>query len=382
MGTNGITKLWSHDFWRICIANFMLSVSLYMLWPILPIWMMSYYGATPLQAGGIMALFGVALFILGPTFSYLVDTYKRKYICLLAILIVTAATGGFWVAGGLLFAAILRIVQGMMYGMALMASGSTLVIDIAQSPRRTEANNAFSWFGRFGLSIGPLAGLLLYESYQIKYVFIISCLLGLLSFICIAFIKIPFRAPLCPPMFSKDRFWLSNGWLMFINLLLVSIPTGILLATIHSYVFYGILMLGFWFSILAIKFVFTDADMRSEIVSGLIIYGSAMLLQITHNKEVAFYTSALFVGLGIGLIVPRILVFFIKLSEHCERGTANTSEAFGWELGISIGFFIGYFLISNQSAFAAYGIVLIFLIIAMILYLAVTHPWYLKHKIR
>ena len=79
MGTNGITKLWSHDFWRICIANFMLSVSLYMLWPILPIWMMSYYGATPLQAGGIMALFGVALFILGPTFSYLVDTYKRKY---------------------------------------------------------------------------------------------------------------------------------------------------------------------------------------------------------------------------------------------------------------------------------------------------------------
>jgi len=340
------------------------------------------YGATPIQAGGITALFGIAIFILGPTFSHLADTYKRKSLCLLAILIVTGITGGFWIAGGLLFFAILRIAQGMMYGMALMASGSTLVIDISQSPRRTEANNAFSWFGRFGLSIGPMTGLLLYGFYHIKLVITISCILGLLSFLCVLLIKVPFRAPLCPPVFSKDRFWLSNGWLMFINLLFVSIPTGILLATIQSYVFYGILMVGFCFSILAIKFVFTDADMRSEIVSGLILYGSAMLLQITHNEEMAFYTSALLVGLGIGLIVPRILIFFIKLSEHCERGTANTSAIFGWELGISIGFFTGYLLFSNQWVFSAYSVVLGFLIAALVLYLTGTHPWYLKHYIR
>ena len=382
MGTNENTKLWSNDFWRICIANFLLSVSLYMLWPILPVWIMSSYGVTTLQAGGVTVLFGVAIFLLGPSFSYLVDTYKRKSICLLAILIITIATGGFWLAGGLLYVTILRIIQGIMYGMAFMASGSTLVIDITQSPRRTEANNAFSWFGRFGFSIGPFIGLIFYEFYSIQIIIIISCLLGLLSFLCIAFLRIPFRAPLCPPIFSKDRFWLSNGWLMFINLLFISIPTGILLATIHSYEFYGILMAGFCLSILAVKFVFTDADIRSEIVSGLILYGTAMLLQISHHEEAAFYTSALLVGLGIGLIVPRILVFFIQLSEHCERGTANTSEAFGWELGISIGFFIGYILISRQSTFSAYSIVLGFLIAALVLYLLITHTWYLKHRIR
>lgn len=382
MGIIEHTKLWSHDFWRICMANLMLSVSLYMLWPVLPMWMMHAYGATPLQAGGVMALFGLAIFILGPTFSYVVDTYKRKSVCLLAILIVTAVTGGFWIAGGLLFIALLRILQGMMYGMAFMASGSTLVIDISKSPRRTEANGAFSWFGRFGLSIGPLAGLLLYKFCQIEIVIAVSCILGLLAFICIALVTVPFRAPLCPPVFSKDRFWLSNGWLMFLNLLLVSIPTGILLATIHSYIFYSILMVGFCLSILAARFVFVDADMRSEVVSGLILYGCAMLLQISHNKEVAFYTSAILVGLGIGLIIPRMLIFFIKLSEHCERGTANTSETFGWELGISAGFFIGYLLIDIQSATSAFSIVLGFLIAALALYLTATHPWYLKHKVR
>lgn len=382
MGTKENTKLWSHDFWRLCIANLMLSTSLYMLWPVLPVWMMSAYGATPIQAGSITALLGFAIFILGPIFSHLADTHKRKSLCLLAILIVTATTGGFWVAGGLFFAAILRIVQGMMYGMVLMMSGSTLVIDISQSPRRTEANNAFSWFGRFGLSIGPMTGLLLYGFCHIKLVIAISCILGLLSCLCILLIKVPFRAPLCPPIFSKDRFWLPNGWLMFMNLLLVSIPTGILLATVQSYVFYGILMVGFCFSILAVNFVFTDADIRSEIVSGLILYGCAMLLQITHNREMAFYTSALLVGLGIGLVVPRILIFFIKLSEHCERGTANTSAAFGWELGISIGFFIGHLLLCNQWSFSAYSVVLGFLIAALVLYLVGTHPWYLKHRVR
>ncbi len=382
MGATEDKRLWSHDFWRICMANFMLSISLYMLWPVLPDWMMSTYGATPLQAGGIMALFGITIFILGPTFSYLVDTYKRKSVCLLGILIVTAATGGYWVAGGLLLTAVFRIIQGTMYGMTCMATGGTLVIDITRSPRRTEANIAFAWFGRFGLSIGPLAGFLLYELCNIKVVLAVSCILGILSFICIALIKIPFRAPLCPPKFSKDRFWLPNGWLMFINLLLISIPTGILLATVNSYVFYGILMVGFCFSILAVRFVFTEADIRSEVVSGLILYGCAMLLQISHNQSTAFYTSALLVGLGLGMIVSRMLVFFIKLSEHCERGTANTSETFGWEFGISIGFFIGYFLIDLHIASSAYSIALGFLIAALALYLLGTHPWYLKHKKR
>lgn len=382
MGTDEHTRLWSRDFWLICMANLMLSVSLYMLWPVLPAWMAVSCGATLEEAGGIMALFGVAAFAVGPVFSYLADTYRRKGLCLLAILAVAAAVGGFYFAGGLLAAAVLRVLQGMMYGMALMASGSTLVIDISKSPRRTDANNAFSWFGRFGFSLGPMAGLLLYELGSFEVVLAVSCLLGLLSFLCVAGVRVPFRAPLCPPVFSKDRFWLSNGWLMFVNLLWVSVPTGILLAVVRSYAFYGVLMAGFCFAVLAVRFVFAEADMRSEVVSGLLLYGCGLLLLMARQGEAAFYASALFVGLGIGLTASRMLYFFIKLSEHCERGTANTSAALGWELGISAGFFVGCLLSGCVSSSLLYGLALGSLAIALILYLAVIHPWYLRHKVR
>lgn len=360
----------------------MLSTSLYMLWPMLPVWFMTTYHATPLEAGAITALFGLGILILGPLFAYLVDTFKRKSILLLGILLVVAATGSMMFAGCLLWAILLRLLQGLAYGLAYMASGSTLVIDISQSPRRTDANNSFAWFGRFGLSIGPLVGLLIYHLFNMEMVFYVSALLGAVALLSVLLLNVPFRAPLCPPVFSIDRFWLPRGWIHFLNLLLVALSTGILLATIRSYAFYGVLMIGFFIALWAAKYVFVDADERSEVVSGLILFGCAMLLQITHSLDSAFYTSALLVGVGIGLIVPRFLVFFVKLSEHCERGAANTTEMMAWELGLGLGFFLGYFLIDSQAEQYAYHIVFGFLLLSLVVYLTAAHPWFLKHRIR
>ncbi len=381
--TNGTGKLWTTEYWCICISHLLLSVSLYILWPVLPSWWMATYHTTPLQTGCMMASFGIGLFLLGPTYAYVTDKYGHKSIYMLSLLLITTATMGFWMVSGVLYMVMLRLMQGMMYGMAFMASGSTLVIDITQSPQRTNANYNFSWFGRFALSIGPLTGLILYECYSMETVVTVSCVLGILAMVCVVPIHILWRAPLSLPKFSKDRFWLSRGWLLFINLLLVSIPTGVLLACITSYEFYALLMVGFFLSLLAIQFAFSRADIRAEVVCGLILYGFAILLLLFHQETTAFYTSAILVGMGIGLIVPRTLLFFIRMSEHCERGTANTTEAFAWELGISLGFLTGFLLSRMEAGHqSCYYTILVSLAMALALYLTCTHAWYMKHKVR
>ena len=216
-------------------------------------------------------------------------------------------------------------------------------------------------------------------------ILLVSAGLSLMALALVFLLHIPFRAPLAPPLFSLDRFLLSNGWLMFLNLLLVAVPTGIMLGVVRSYTFFGVLVIGFLLAILALKFVFTDADIRSEVVSGLILYGCAMLLQISHHEEMAFYTSAILVGLGLGLILPKLQFFFIELSEHCERGSANNMYYLGWEFGIALGFFIGFVGIENtwlKSTTSGYLIVLMLLIAALGLYLLLVHPWFMKHKRR
>ena len=46
--------------------------------------------------------------------------------------------------------------------------------------------------------------------------------------------------------------------------------------------------------------------------------------------------SSVLLGLGLGLIMPEFLVMFVKLSHHCQRGTANTTHLLAGEVGIDV----------------------------------------------
>ena len=204
--------------------------------------------------------------------------------------------------------------------------------------------------------------------------------IGMSACLCVLCLKVPFRAPLCPPKFSLDRFWLPNGWLMFLQTIPVAAVTGILLGTIHRYEFYVFIMVGFCLALLALHFVFLNADIRSEIVSGNILWAAGLLLLIFREGTPAFYASSILIGMGIGLTVARLLVFFIKLSHHCERGSANTSYMFAWELGIGLGLFLGY--TGFPDPLESYWVCLWILAGALVFYLLLTHRWFMAHKVR
>lgn len=270
--------------------------------------------------------------------------------------------------------------QGMLQGITLMASGSTLAIDLTASPRRTDANNAFAWFGRLGLSIGPLAGLLIQHFLSYQTAFVTSFAIGVVACLCIACLRVPFRAPLCPPRLSLDRFWLPNGWLMFLQTIPSAVVVGISLACIHDAAFYAFMMIGFCLALLALHFVFMDADIRSEMVCGNILWGAGLLLLIFRDTAMAFHVASVLIGMGIGLTSSRLLVFFVKLSHHCERGSANTSYMCAWELGIGIGLFLGYTVFSDLKQ--TYWTCLWILAGSVLFYLLVTHRWFMSHKVR
>ena len=372
-------RLWSKNLWMVCLSHLLLGTSLFMLIPALPDWLTERYGANTLEIGGTLAISCIVAFLLGPFFNYLVDRFPRKSVCAWALLGVALCSLGFFRAPVFTWIFILRILQGLLQGVALMASGSTLAIDLTASPNRTNANNAFAWFGRLSLSIGPLMGLLVQYLMGFRAVFAASCALGVLACLCILCLKIPFRAPLDPPKFSLDRFWLPNGWLMFFQTIPVAIVAGILLADIQRYEFYVFMMVGFCIALLALHFVFLEADIRSEIVTGNILWGAGLLLLLFREGTAAFYASSILIGIGIGLTTARLLVFFIKLSHHCERGSANTSFMFAWELGLGIGLFTGYTL---PTCADGYHVGLWILIATLVLYLTITHRWFMSHKVR
>lgn len=381
-------SLWHADFWILAITNLLITMSVYMLIPILPVWMLGSAGCSQQGVGIVMGVYGIGLFLLGGFCNWLVQRYRRNRVCLWAIALVFLALLGCWLVERelhqswlqyrvLLF---LRLVLGAGFGLVQMILSSTLIIDKSESFQRTEANHASAWFGRFALSLGPMLSIVFARTTFSPI--LASAALALAAYILLATVKFPFRTPDDGvKKISGDRFFLPVAKWLFLNLFLICLSVGILMSTQFTAMFYAMVMVGFAVALLAERFAFVDADLKSQVVAGSILIAAALVMILTRKQMIVNYISPVFVGLGIGLIGSRFLLFFIKLSKHCQRGTAVSTYMLGWESGLAAGLFVGYFFFAEDLHLALLAS-LVCLILAFGLYVVFTHQWYIRKKNR
>ena len=381
-------RLWHRDFWLMAIANFLLTMSVYLLVPTLPHWLLTEQKFSPVETGVAMASFGFCLFALGMFVSFLVQHYRRNQVCVGAVIAVGALIGLLYYLNGqrtlfcdLQMIILQRFALGAAFGLAQMVLTSTLIIDTSESFQRTEANHSAAWFSRFALSLGPMAGLLLERlvSYHVVLLAAMGC--AAVVAVLILLVHFPFRAPEDDvPTVSLDRFFLPHGFPLFVNLQLIMIAMGILFSTITTELFYGMMMMGFLGALLAQRFVFRNAELKSEVVTGLILITAALLMMLTRTQQIVYFAAPAFVGFGLGLIGSRFLLFFIKLSRHCQRGTSQSTFLLGWESGIAWGLGLGYALFYAQPQQGL--LTALVLIVASLVAYNFTHNWFTCHKNR
>lgn len=367
----------------MAIANWLLNMSAYMLIPVMPLWLMETEHFTPAETGICMGVFGVGLYLLGCFCSFLVQHYRRHQVCIVAILAMTLSLGilyyadshpDIYVAKKVIL--LQRLLFGAFFGLAQMILSSTLIIDTSESFQRTEANYSAAWFSRFALALGPLSGIILYREtgFLVTLASAIGCCA--VAVVLINLVKFPFRAPedVIRKM-SLDRFFLPQGLWLYANMLLVTTVMGLLMSSGLSDWFYGMMMVGFFLAILAQRFVFPEAELKSEIVSGLILMGTSVVFMMAQGSQTLSYISPLSLGLGLGIIGSRFLLFFIKLSRHCQRGTSQSMFMLSWETGLALGLFVGYtFLYDRQQLLLTISLLLV--AVALLLYNFFTHRWF------
>lgn len=381
-------RLWHRDFWLMAIANFLLTMSVYLLVPTLPHWLLTEQKFSPVETGVAMASFGFGLFALGMFVSFLVQHYRRNQVCVGAVIAVGALIGLLYYLNGqrtlfcdLQMIILQRFALGAAFGLAQMVLTSTLIIDTSESFQRTEANHSAAWFSRFALSLGPMAGLLLERlvSYHVVLLAAMGC--AAVVAVLILMVHFPFRAPEDDvPTVSLDRFFLPHGFPLFVNLQFIMLAMGILFSTITTELFYGMMMMGFLGALLAQRFVFRNAELKSEVVTGLILITAALLMMLTRTQQIVYFAAPAFVGFGLGLIGSRFLLFFIKLSRHCQRGTSQSTFLLGWESGIAWGLGLGYALFYTQPQQGL--LTALVLTVASLVIYNFSHNWFASHKNR
>ena len=227
-------KLVSPSFCYILAANFLLYFAFYLIMPILPFYLQEQFGADKSMIGFILSCYTIAALSIRPFSGYLLDTFARRPLYLLAYSVFMVIFAGYIVAGFLTVFIILRILHGLAFGMVTV-SGNTIVIDILPSSRRGEGIGYYGLANNLAMSFGPMIGLFMHNSVSYTVIFacaLASCLLGLFM---ASLVKTPYKQPVKKEPISLDRFFLLKGTWAGIALLMLSIPYGMTTTYVAMY---------------------------------------------------------------------------------------------------------------------------------------------------
>ena len=382
-------RLWHRDFWLLSFANLLLTMSVYILVPTFPLWMLETEKFSALEVGVAMGAFAAGLYLFGMVCSWLVQRFRRNRVCIFSIVAMIGSISMLYYVHGMRseavefwFILLQRFSMGATFGLAQMVMVSTLIMDTSESYHRTEANHSAAWFSRFAVSLGPVVGLVMFYYQNFDAVLLSAIFCAFCAIVLILVINFPFRTPGdLRHIISYDRFFLMNGSPLFLNLTLFAMIIGMLMSLGLSDRFYACVMAGFLLALIAQRIVFRDAELKSEIITGLILLIMVLLLIYTRPLPIVWYVAPLLLGLSIGIVCSRFLLFFIKLSDHCQRGTSQSTYMLGWETGVALGLAVGYaFFMDYVDALLLVCIGLT--IVALLMYNHYTHNWFLTHKNR
>lgn len=382
--------LWTAHFIRICIANLLLFVSLYVLFPVLSVEMSDRLGVPVAQTGAVFLFFTLGMFLIGPFHAYLVDAYKRKRVCIYAFALMVAATAGYAFVTNLTELILLSTIQGLAFGAATTA-GITLAIDITNSMLRSAGNVSFSWTSRLGMILGIVLGVWLYQNYPVRNLLYVSVISGVMGILVISGVYVPFRAPIVTSLCSFDRFLLLRSWIPAVNMILITFVPGLLIPLVHPFLndfvlgntgvsvpFFAGVGGGYLVALLLARLCFSLKEKTWK----LIIMGLGLeILSVSLLKaDAPVSVPSVLLGLGLGFIMPEFLIMFVKLSHHCQRGTANTTHLLASEMGISLGIATACCMELDTDKMLHTGQIVAS--IALIFFVLVTYPYYKRKKVR
>lgn len=360
-------RLWNRNYCKAMVGNFMLFFSFYLLTPLLPIYLDSQFAADKDMMGLVLSGYVVAALLVRPFSGFIVDTFDRKKVLSICFFIFFLLFTGYIGAGTLLMFAVVRTLHGLPFG-AVTVANSTVAIDSLPSSRRNEGIGFYGLSNNLAMAFAPSIGIWIYHSTDnftlLFWIALATALIGFLAVTSIKTIKRDAKKDKQP--ISLDRFFLTRGWLLAINIMCFGLCWGIMSNYVAIYgqeelgitdgtgIFFMILSAGLFVSRIQGSRALAKGKIVENAALGVILSLIGFTLFASVEQPWAYYLSAAFIGIGNGHMYPAFLNMFIKIARNDQRGTANSSILTSWDLGMGLGILAGGFLLEYISYSAAF----------------------------
>ncbi|SET51073.1 Predicted arabinose efflux permease, MFS family [Oceanobacillus limi] len=339
-------RIWSRDFVFICLANFFIFLGFQMTLPTLPLFVKELGGSDKL-VGIIVGIFTFSALIIRPFAGHALESKGRQIVYMSGLVIFVLSVGSYAFIGSIFLLLMMRIVQGIGWGLSTTATG-TIATDIIPPKRRGEGMGYFGLSGNIALSFGPALGLALVDVISFTQLFLICGSLGLVAFLLSS--RIQYKKVEESPektvtakfdIFEKTALQ-PSVLLLFITFTFGGIATFLPLHAIEKNVG-GISLYFFVFALflmLSRTFAGQIYDKKGHLYvflpGSVLILFAMLLLSWLPNTTVMLIAAAMY-GLGFGGVQPALQAWAVEKAPNNRKGMANATFFSSFDMGVGTG---------------------------------------------
>ena len=335
--------LFTRDFILLCLGTFLFAGSMFLLFAVLPVFVVEELHGADSQVGLIMGAFALSALLVRPMTGRLVDQWSRKTLLSIGALIYCLAPALYTQVESVPVMLGLRLFHGLGIAAYTTAAG-VIVADLAPPSRRGEGMGYYGMSLNLAMTIGPALGVMLIGYIGYNALFWLCAALALGSLVLSQLIQEPACAPQAG---TPSRQWVSRTALFpgFIAVCM-TFTFGAVVSFLPLFVKASNLgNPGIYFSVYSIVVVvsrpfagrLSDRFGRAAvIVPGLGCLAVAMITLAFSSTLPGILIAAALQGLGFGGVQPSIMALVVDRSPTHERGAALATLMGAFDVGVGL----------------------------------------------
>lgn len=338
--------LFTRDFILLCLATFLFAGSMFLLFAVLPVFIVEELDGADAQVGLIMGAFAVSALLARPLTGRLVDAWSRKTVLSFGALIYCLAPALYTQAETVPTMLGLRFFHGLGIAAYTTAAG-VIVADLAPASRRGEGMGYYGMALNLAMTIGPALGVVLIRWISYDHLFWLCAALGGGSLVLSQLVHEPVRDAATRPPDAGPRRWISRSALFPAA---IAVCMTVTFGTVVSFLplfakAHDLGNPGVFFTVYSLVVVvsrplagrLSDRFGRAAvIIPGMASLAAAMVTLAYITSTSGMLVAAVLKGIGFGVVQPAIMALAVDRSAPHERGLALATLMGAFDVGVGL----------------------------------------------
>jgi MFS family permease len=373
-------SIWTKNFIFICISNLAMFISIHVLTPTLPVYLIQI-GGSEKDVGYVMAAYTFGATIARPIGGWLLDRFNRKKILLIGMAVMIGVSLLYQLGAEISFLQAIRCLHGLLFGLISTALG-TMAADSLPPAHLGEGMGYYGLTNSISMSLAPMIGFWLVGKSDFSMLFFMVSILTTLAFCCGLTVESNHAHDKPTPTDRSssilEQFMEKSAIFPSIMVFFFSGVYGAILSFISLYgTERGIANVGLFFTFMSLTMLvsrpisgrWTDRGGTDMVllISHLAIFIGIIAITMSHTIT-ELILAGVSIGLGYGFCWPTLQAEAVRHAPRHKRGAATATFFIFVDLGIGLGTILWGYVAEATSYRMMYFSTLIPIIIAAVIY--------------